>query len=128
MDKYLFLFFILFACSIHKGKSCFFYRRIHISVVNKLPNDSLPLSLHCKSRNDDLGNHTLTQNQDFNFSFYVIPIFTLFTCDLMWGDKTSRVDVYDATWLVDPCIKGQCLYEVYEIGTYINGERWGTWN
>ncbi|KAL8051748.1 hypothetical protein ABFX02_06G168300 [Erythranthe guttata] len=127
MAKYLLLSFVLFMCLLHEGESCFIFRKIHVSVVNELVNSDTSLSAHCYSRNDDLGNPTIPLNQEINFSFCVAPIFTLFKCELVWGERTSTVVVYSAAWWVDPCDKGKCVYYVTESGTYIDDRLWASW-
>ncbi|KAL9165368.1 hypothetical protein ABFS82_06G166600 [Erythranthe guttata] len=126
MAKYLFLCFILFACLFQEGKSCFIFPRIHVSIVNKLPANSEPLSVHCRSGDDDLGYHTLAVNQDFHFSFCVIPLLTIFYCDLKWETKMVSGDVFNAAF-PNPCVDGTCVYETSENGVYINGKLWNSW-
>ncbi|KAL3620421.1 hypothetical protein CASFOL_035333 [Castilleja foliolosa] len=66
-----------------------------IHMLNSLPSNSPPLSLRCKSKDDDLGYHTVAVNQDFHWSFCE-NIFgrTLFFCHLYWGSKQSVFDVF----------------------------------
>ncbi|CAJ2633677.1 unnamed protein product [Trifolium pratense] len=92
--------------------------RTHVNVVNTLE-DNLDLTLHCKSKDDDLGEHLLHQNDSFSWSFRPKwPIgTTLFFCSFAWtgefhyfdifidGD-TGRTDCDDCNWNVHksgPC-------------------------
>ncbi|GFQ03566.1 hypothetical protein PHJA_002500400 [Phtheirospermum japonicum] len=86
---------------------------VTVYVVNNLPPNSL-LNLHCQSKDDDLGDHTLAVNQVFNWSFYddlgnktlrVNENFhwtfcqnffgrTLFFCHFYWGSKQRVFTVF----------------------------------
>ena len=71
-----------------------------VYVINNLPPNSAPLKLHCASKDDDLGYHTLSTNQDYHWSFCddVIPK-TLYFCHLWWGSKNQAFDAYKQTWV-----------------------------
>ncbi|KAL7109388.1 hypothetical protein ACP275_06G172500 [Erythranthe tilingii] len=130
MIKYLLLSFIFFTCLLQEGNGCpiIVSRRVYISIVNSLPPKTAPLTVHCKSKDDDLGNHTLTVNQDFHFDFCLKPFSTLFTCNLAWGNFVSSFQVYNAKWLFLPCDGKHCVYEAKESAIYSSdGEPWGTW-
>lgn len=59
--------------------------------MNKLPQNSPPLMVHCASKNDDLGNHTLTFNQEFSWKFCENFFWnTLLHSEATWGKKTRR--------------------------------------
>ncbi|XP_058725224.1 S-protein homolog 5-like [Vicia villosa] len=69
--------------------------RVHVNVVNSLE-DNLDLTLHCKSKNDDLGIHLLHHGEGFSFSFrpaYIIAQ-TLFFCSFAWKDELHWFDIY----------------------------------
>ncbi|XP_028772382.1 S-protein homolog 5-like [Neltuma alba] len=67
------------------------------------------LTLHCKSKDDDLGEHTLQNKATYEFKFW--PRFfvrtTLFFCSFRWPSDTSLhyFDIYveDRDWGCDPC-------------------------
>ncbi|KAL7109391.1 hypothetical protein ACP275_06G172800 [Erythranthe tilingii] len=131
MVKYLLLCFILLACLFHEGKSCFlFTKKTHVSVVNTLEPKSGSITVHCKSKDDDLGYHTLAVNQDFHFDFCVKPFSTLFTCDIWWDKWVASFQAYNAKWLFLPCAGGNnCVYEVRESGIYLpGGTHWVLWD
>ncbi|KAL3653065.1 hypothetical protein CASFOL_002746 [Castilleja foliolosa] len=69
--------------------------RITVHVVNNLPSKSPVLGLRCQSKDDDLGYHTLSLYQDYNWSF-CLHLFgrTLFFCHLYWGAKQKAFDVF----------------------------------
>lgn len=60
-----------------------------------------PLALHCKSKEDDLGSHTLLTGQSFTIKFKVnILVSTLFFCHFQWIEyrlETSHwFNIFDA--------------------------------
>lgn len=67
--------------------TCFFeYWEVH--VLNHLPDNTNPLRLHCQSRDDDLGFHSISQQQDFNWHFCENFFHTtLFFCHLWWNSN-----------------------------------------
>ncbi|KAL5095683.1 hypothetical protein RYX36_000010 [Vicia faba] len=85
---------------------------------------SIRLTVHCKSKDDDLGFHTLQSGQIYRFSFKpsaIITINTLFFCSFTWPGSPYRhyLDVYDQKrntctncyWLISQqggCLNGQC--------------------
>ncbi|KAI3470479.1 hypothetical protein Pfo_027142 [Paulownia fortunei] len=121
--KCLLLSFILFANNF-QALACFFNSiyKFEVHVVNNLPPNTEPLLLHCASKDDDLGNHTLTLNQDFHFQFCLKPLFTLFFCRLRWGKKNKSFDVFNARWVpVIPCTHHQCYWAAKSDGIYFSG-------
>ncbi|KAI3470478.1 hypothetical protein Pfo_027141 [Paulownia fortunei] len=122
MIKYILLSLILsvnssptLACFLGK----FFSYNIH--VVNNLPPNIGPLLVHCASKNNDLGYHTLTSNQDFHFHFCSKPLSTLFFCHLWWGKKNKAFDVYNAKWKINICKQNhQCYWAAKTDGIYFS--------
>ncbi|KAL7109392.1 hypothetical protein ACP275_06G172900 [Erythranthe tilingii] len=131
MVKYLLLSFILLACFFEEGKSCpyFVSLRVEVHLVNKLPPNFVPMTVHCMSKDDDLGNHTVTINQEFNFHFCVVPFRTLFTCDVTWDKRTASFQAYNVKWFTTPCLNGKyCVYEARENGIFLpDGTPWESW-
>lgn len=91
--------------------------KVHVIITNGLDQN---LTLHCKSRDDDLGFHYVSpaSNWDFRFrtSFFDS---TLFFCSFQWSNQFHYFDVYDhvrdgkrckreCPWTVGPT--GLCLY------------------
>ncbi|PIN24465.1 hypothetical protein CDL12_02816 [Handroanthus impetiginosus] len=68
-----------------------------VHITRYLPPNSSSLKLHCASKNDDLGYHTLSKNQDFHWSFCenIIPN-TLFFCHL--GSKEKAFNAFKTKW------------------------------
>ncbi|KAJ6750111.1 hypothetical protein OIU85_000716 [Salix viminalis] len=69
--------------------------RLHIT--NEL-GPGLDLTIHCKSRNDDLGQHVVPFGGEYTFDF--CPNFwgtTLFFCGMSWSREAHWIDIYDAS-------------------------------
>ncbi|XP_031374192.1 S-protein homolog 2-like [Punica granatum] len=64
-------------------------------MFNKLSNGA-PLTIHCKSRDDDLGKHVLGAGQSYSFQFRV-NIFgsTLFFCGASWQGGQIKFEIYN---------------------------------
>ncbi|WZY76657.1 hypothetical protein YC2023_023041 [Brassica napus] len=65
-----------------------------VKITNKL-DGGLKLTLHCKSKDDDLGVQTLAPNNSWSFKFK--PAFfggTLFFCNFNWSGESHWFDIY----------------------------------
>jgi hypothetical protein len=102
---------------------------IHVSITNNLNPTSTPLTVHCKSKDDDLGFHTLAHGGKYTFTFRksAFPFFksTLFFCGFTWPESRYRhyLDIYvqkhmDCTqcdWYINNT--GGCYWESATVGT-----------
>ncbi|KAG0605844.1 hypothetical protein M758_9G092400 [Ceratodon purpureus] len=64
-----------------------------VNIINDVGGD--PISVHCKSGDTDLGQHTVFMHQTFGFGFY--PNFggtTQFWCTFNWGSKWQSFTVW----------------------------------
>ncbi|KAK7374259.1 hypothetical protein VNO80_07689 [Phaseolus coccineus] len=100
----------------------------NVYIMNSLEGKE-DLNIHCKSKDDDLGQHVLHINQEFKISFEPNYFFgTLFFCSFEWGNgpllyfdvyKQSR-DYYkcddDCKWYVKK--DGLCRDELQLDSTY----------
>lgn len=127
MIKYLLLCFILSAYLFHEGKSCFFLNRFDVHIRSNLPSNSEPLLVHCESKDDDLGNHTLTTDQEFHFHFCERPFTTLFHCHLQWGKKGNSFEAYNAKWHGNPCHGSDCVWVAKTDGIYLGIDKRYDW-
>ena len=79
-----------------------------------------PLTIHCQSKDDDLGVHVLSYNNSFEWSFY--PNFfvmnTLFFCKIQWQDKIMPLDSYEEYRDLYGCHK-RCYWEIVPKGAYL---------
>lgn len=99
MIKIIFLIFIianLFQPFAHGSCPGLQIARYKIHVINLLPKNSAPMTLHCASGDNDLGFHQLRVGDDFHWSF-CRQFFgkTLFFCHLWWNGKEISFDVYN---------------------------------
>ena len=91
--------------------------RVTVQIVDGLSRNQ-DLTLHCKSKDNDLGQHTIKSPQVYTFSFF--PRFigkTLFFCNFWWSSNTSShyFNIYDqdrdwckaCTWHISE--SGVCL-------------------
>ncbi|XP_015887503.2 S-protein homolog 3-like [Ziziphus jujuba] len=67
-----------------------------VRIYNKL-GEGLNLTIHCKSKDDDLGVSTVAYNSYFYWKFRVNFLgTTLFFCGLSWRDASGVFDMYKA--------------------------------
>ncbi|KAL1557571.1 hypothetical protein AAHA92_08131 [Salvia divinorum] len=70
-------------------------KRRHVHVLNLLPNNSPPLTVHCNSRDDDFGFHNITKGEDYQWSFCPNVLgSTQFFCRFWWAPKQFSLYVY----------------------------------
>ncbi|KAJ9687214.1 hypothetical protein PVL29_015892 [Vitis rotundifolia] len=94
-------------------------RKTHVRLTNLLGEGS-SLTIHCKSKDDDLGVHVLPFKGSFEWSFK--PNFfvknTLFFCNIQWQGKSMYFNSYDEERDLEGCgkycywdvtLKGPCL-------------------
>ncbi|KAI4328653.1 hypothetical protein L6164_020989 [Bauhinia variegata] len=83
------------------------------------------LTLHCKSKNDDLGFHTLAYHELYSFRFQPNPVAyrTLYFCSFSWRDDPSLhyVDIYYENR--DDC--SLCSYKIFRFGACRFDEKTG---
>lgn len=72
------------------------YSKLHVEIYNYLLSNVPTLTLHCQSKDNDLGFHTLPLNQLYTWSFRMnFWQTTLFFCHFWWGGKQTSFDVFD---------------------------------
>ncbi|KAG2334251.1 hypothetical protein Bca52824_005431 [Brassica carinata] len=87
----IFLFVHLAASQVEK----IFDREKTVEITNKL-GGGLKLTLHCKSKDDDLGVQTLAPDSTWSFKFSpAIFKVTQFFCNFKWGGESHWFDIYD---------------------------------
>ncbi|AES78447.1 putative plant self-incompatibility S1 [Medicago truncatula] len=101
---------------------------LHVTIINDIYPDpgSVPteFTLHCKSKDDDLGFHSISYSQQYEFTFrpsYVFWINTLFFCSFTWQGSPYRhyIDIYSQKR--DGCDDLQ--WKMNRTG----GSKWGKW-
>jgi hypothetical protein len=99
--------------------------RVRVTIENNVraPNPTT-MTVHCKSKDDDLGYHTVIFGQSYMFSFkpivFPIKVATLFFCSFTWPQDPSLhyLDVYDEN--KDTC--RNCSWTINVDGGCLNGE------
>ncbi|XP_059654862.1 S-protein homolog 5-like [Cornus florida] len=92
---------------------------IDVHVIDRFDINTTPkLIIHCKSKDDDLGEHTLSSGDDFHWHFRVnFMRTTLFFCTMRWGQKVLSFDVFDAAH--NRCKATlKCFWSIGEDGVY----------
>ncbi|PRQ36951.1 putative plant self-incompatibility S1 [Rosa chinensis] len=90
MNQILIVLFILLLTKTEAGE-----RSKHVEIINDLgPNTDL--TIHCKSKNDDLGVHLLHFQESYWINFKV-KLFggTLLFCSFQWPGSFHHLDIYD---------------------------------
>lgn len=91
----------------------------HVHTINGLSNGQI-LSVHCKSKNDDLGIHNLTVNTEFTWQFR-LNVFgtTLFWCDMAYDNFRATLNVFwDNPEFFNKCNDGVCVWIAEDDGIY----------
>jgi len=89
-------------------------RHHHVSIVNNL-GDNLNVTIHCKSKDNDLGVHLLRNGDSFGWEFND-NIFgtTLFYCSFQWNGELHWYDIYKSDRDKDAC--RVCNWGVTKLG------------
>lgn len=96
-------------------------RKHEVYIYSDLSNETKPLITHCKSKDDDFGNHTLYSGQDLNWHFRTNFLGrTLYSCQFWWGLKKKGFVVFDAEW---PGIFHTYNYVVRPEGFYVGHDQ-----
>ncbi|KAK6136053.1 hypothetical protein DH2020_030219 [Rehmannia glutinosa] len=128
MIKYLLQIFVLSSIFLQtmasEKRNCLITEAFDVYVANSLPPNSPSLLVHCASKDDDLGNHTLTNNQEFHFGFCDNSFNTLFFCTLWWGKKQRGFEVFHEkfpkSWRGASCDVDVCYWAVKSDGIYFS--------
>lgn len=99
-------------------------QEVHASVKNRLGNGK-NITLHCQSKDDDLGPQNVTDGSDFGWDFSVNVVrTTLFYCDMDWENVKKyqyHFDAYDFSRDFVRC-QNQCSWLASAEGMYgLNG-------
>lgn len=91
----LLLWVVLFMTSLNGAAAIGKHDRVFVNISNEV-GQGLDLTFSCKSKNDDLGSHTLVEHGFFVFNFK--PNYwgtTKFYCKFDWKDNHYTFDIYD---------------------------------
>ncbi|TMW81236.1 hypothetical protein EJD97_010970 [Solanum chilense] len=95
-----------------------------VHIINDLPDNSIPLWIHCKSKTHDFENRLLKVDDDFTFKFKLNLFETnLYFSHFWWGKKQNVFDVFNRN-LKDYCGNPEaklrtCYWKVQEDGFYL---------
>lgn len=120
MFKYILLLSFLIL-SLKKSEGCAipFTTKTHVYVGIDVGGP--PLTIHCVSKDDDLGSRNLTRHQEYTFSFCPIPYDTWFSCEFRWSGKDKIITVYDANPFKKYCANiKRCYFLVKSDGFYLS--------
>ncbi|KAG5060723.1 hypothetical protein GLYMA_01G142000v4 [Glycine max] len=119
--------FLIIVC-VQDGLSddAFYGGTTHVRVYNGM-NDSIPVHLHCRSKDDDLGQHVLAvgEHQEWSFGTRVFGN-TLFWCTMDAGNVHASFEIYNAKTEVATC-NAQCNRILNNDGGYFFNEYSGYW-
>ncbi|XP_028785458.1 S-protein homolog 5-like [Neltuma alba] len=86
--------------------------RTHVKITNYLYGN-LELRVHCRSKDNDLGNHLLRAEQSFEFSFSPnIWGTTLFYCSFKWDGSYKWFVIYDDGRDEYNCNDATCIWQI----------------
>uniref|UniRef100_A0A7N0V837 S-protein homolog n=1 Tax=Kalanchoe fedtschenkoi TaxID=63787 RepID=A0A7N0V837_KALFE len=85
------------------------FPKFYLSVENQMDKPATAIKVHCKSKDNDLGEHTLWNGMQTSFSFRP-QVFgkTFFWCDVFWNDRWVVFDAYNDDRDNDRCMKNDC--------------------
>ncbi|XP_058752469.1 S-protein homolog 29-like [Vicia villosa] len=107
--------------------SSIFDRTVHLSIKDVIPSspkDPIRLTVHCKSKDDDLGLHTLDFGGTYTFTFAPILfprwVNTLYFCSFTWNRNPHRhyLDVYNQK--INNC--KHCNWNISKTGGCLNNK------
>ncbi|KAI9100896.1 hypothetical protein K1719_024020 [Acacia pycnantha] len=98
----------------------------HVTIKNDLGQDIL-LTIHCKSKDDDLGSHNLSLHNTFQWDFKTnfFTRNTLFYCYVYFGKVEGTFNAYDAARDDDRCT--DCKWSIKTDGAYWYNPVSGHW-
>ncbi|OVA18538.1 Plant self-incompatibility S1 [Macleaya cordata] len=100
-----------------------YFDPITVWVYNEL-DPNTPLTIHCKSKDDDLGERTLSYKQEFHWDFNInFQKTTLFWCNMWWYDSNRHLvqashDVYKVKRDYRKKCRLDCFWHIRKDGWY----------
>ncbi|GAV64189.1 Self-incomp_S1 domain-containing protein [Cephalotus follicularis] len=90
--------------------------KIHVGITNKMDSN---VTIHCKSKDDDLGIHVLSSGQSYGWGFRVnLWETTLFFCGFTTKKGGGVYNIYQARRDKTRCHGGTCLWDVKDDGVH----------
>ncbi|KAH0993632.1 hypothetical protein GBA52_005115 [Prunus armeniaca] len=108
---------ILLLTTSSVGGAFNFPKHTAVRITNLLENN-VDLTVHCKSNDNDLGEHTIRPREEYEFDFKT-NIFgtTLFFCGFKWSNEFHWFDVFRTAR--DDC--SSCFWSIIEAGPCLYG-------
>ncbi|XP_022752271.1 S-protein homolog 1-like [Durio zibethinus] len=102
-------------------------RDIMFTIINGLSDNEL--TIHCQSKDDDLGVHLIHMSKEWYWTFEAnFGGTTLFWCNMSWANHHGRFDVY---WvnreLLDKCDFKECFWKAEDDGLYLKNNKDNSW-
>ncbi|XP_057731844.1 self-incompatibility protein S1-like [Arachis stenosperma] len=100
----------------------------HVSIKNRLGSGK-NMTLHCKSKDTDLGEHSIAYGDEFGWDFHDDVVgTTLFYCDLEWERvQEYHFDAYDFHRDFVRCGSDGCSWLISAEGMYGSNSQTGIW-
>ncbi|GFP96193.1 hypothetical protein PHJA_001763400 [Phtheirospermum japonicum] len=98
------------------------FQTYEVYIFNNFDNNANELIVHCKSADDDLGDHFLDQDGNWHWKFRV-NFFrsTLFFCHVQWGGMETSFTVFDTDYISYKCEDtSTCFWSVRNDGIYFS--------
>ncbi|KAI3836679.1 hypothetical protein MKW92_003647 [Papaver armeniacum] len=130
-------YFFLFSILVSKGSSLF--DPVTVQVQNDIEGDHVLLKIHCKSLDDDLGEHVLSFGNEWDWFFRVGFGMTKFWCDFRWYDNKdqrwyqgTRVvfkgGLFDFDYKCVKICRSKCIWSARRDGLYLcRRDKEGIW-
>ncbi|XP_051137858.1 self-incompatibility protein S1-like [Andrographis paniculata] len=98
------------------SSTCVFTRGYRVHILNKLSSSSY-IKVHCRAIGDDRGEHTLSQDDDYNFHF-CNSFFedTKFICELRWSNLFASIEAFKSSFEIDRLCGPDCYWVATEYG------------
>ncbi|GAV64192.1 Self-incomp_S1 domain-containing protein, partial [Cephalotus follicularis] len=88
--------------------------KVHVGITNKMDSN---VTIHCKSKDDDLGIHVLSSGQSYGWGFRVnLWETTLFFCGFTTKKGGGVYNIYQARRDKTRCHGSTCLWDVKDDG------------
>ncbi|KAF7806794.1 S-protein-like protein 5-like [Senna tora] len=112
--------------AVFKGSEAFPFTKVTVGITNDLASKE-DLTLHCKAKHDDRGEHTIKYGEYYTFKFTRNPIITvsLYYCSFRWQSDQNLhfINIYSQRrdrcvgcgWIVKE--GGPCAYD-FDTKTY----------